>query len=174
MAIPLPRFNRWLSGLGAVYALVAVVYFFLNFAANLRSPVRDLLPSMTTSLVVAVTPYVVLYVAACLALDRRVGIAIAIVTGVSLMVAVPLYAGAFFPAQDGEFMYAFVLVGLPTIALAIVLAVLAVIMRSRGALPSNSALLTDTSTSPLRAQRGAAKRERYAATRAQAIACDAR
>jgi hypothetical protein len=32
--------------------------------------------------------------------------------------------------------------------------------RRPGGLPSNSALLTDTSTSPLRAQRGAAKRER--------------
>jgi hypothetical protein len=136
------------------------VYFFLNFAANLKLPVRDLLPSMATSLIVAVTPYVVLYIAACLALDRRVGLAIAIVTGVSLIVAVPLYAGAFYPAQDGEFMYAFVLVGLPTIGLASILAILAALMRSPGALPSNSALLTDASTSPLRAQRGAAKRER--------------
>ena len=160
MAVPLPRLNRWLSGLGAAYALVAVVYFFLNFAANLKLPVRDLLPSMATSLIVAVTPYVVLYIAACLALDRRVGLAIAIVTGVSLIVAVPLYAGAFYPAQDGEFMYAFVLVGLPTIGLASILAILAALMRSPGALPSNSALLTDASTSQLRAQRGAAKRER--------------
>ena len=31
---------------------------------------------------------------------------------------------------------------------------------TRGTVPSNNALLTDTSTSPLRAQRGAAKRER--------------
>ena len=115
---------------------------------------------MATSLMVAVTPYVVLYIAGCLALSRRVGIAIAIVTVVSLMVAVPLYAGAFYPAQDGEFMYAFVLVGLPTIGLAIILAVWAVVTRSAGTLPSNSALLTDASTSPLRAQRGAAKRER--------------
>ena len=98
---------------------------------------------------VAVTPYVVLYVAACLALNRRVGLAIAIVTGVSLIVAVPLYAGAFYPAQDGEFMYAFVLVGLPTIVLAIILAVFAVVMRSPGALPSNSALLTDTNLPPI-------------------------
>ena len=135
------------------------MYFFLNFAANLKLPVRDLLPSMATSLIVAVTPYVVLYIAACLALDRRVGLAIAIVTGVSLIVAVPLYAGAFYPAQDGEFMYAFVLVGLPTIGLASILAILAALMRSPGALPSNSALLTDTFRL-LRCAFGAAKRGR--------------
>ena len=32
-------------------------------------------------------------------------------------------------------------------------------------MPPNSALLTDTYTSPLRAQRGAAKRERYVPTK---------
>ena len=137
MAIPWHRVNRWASSLGAMYAFVAVVYFFLNFARNLGKPVAELLPSIAMSLIVAVSPYLILLVATLLAVDRRVNVAIAIVIGLSLLAAIPLYAGAFHPAQDGEFMFAFVLVSLPTIGLAAILAVAAVLLRGVGTLPSN-------------------------------------
>jgi len=32
--LQLQRVNRWLSSLGTVYALVAVMYFFVNLASN--------------------------------------------------------------------------------------------------------------------------------------------
>jgi|SRR5882672_1958154 len=137
--LQLRRTSRWLSSLGTVYALVAVVYFFVNFASNVGSPVRALLPSMLLSLVLAVSGYLVLLVATWLASDRRVQVAIVATTVLSLLIAVPLYAGAFYPAQDGEFMAAFVLVGLPTIVIALILVVFSVSARGERKLPSNSA-----------------------------------
>ena len=137
--LQLRRINRWLLLSGAMYALIAVVYFFVTFASNVGRPVRELLPSMLFSLVLAVSGYVVLLVATWLASDRRVQLAIVATTVLSLLVAAPLYAGAFYPAQDGEFMAAFVLVGLPTIIIALILVVLSVLTRGGRKLPSNPA-----------------------------------
>jgi len=137
--LQLQRVNRWLSSLGTVYALVAVMYFFVNLASNAGRPVRELLPSMLLSLALAVSGYLVLLVATWLASDRRVQIANTTVTVLSLFIAVPLYAGAFHPAQDGEFMAAFVLVGLPTIVVALILLIFGLLARARGRLPSNPA-----------------------------------
>ena len=133
----LQRFNRWLASLSAAYALVAVVYFFANFASNVGWPVRELLPSMVLSLVLAVGSFLIMLVATGLAVDRRVQVAIATTTAISLLIAVPLYAGAFYPGQDGEFSAAFVLVGLPTTCVALLLAVFAVLARGKRRLPSN-------------------------------------
>ena len=96
-------------------------------------------PSMLLSLALAVSGYLVLLVATWLASDRRVQIANTTVTVLSLFIAVPLYAGAFHPAQDGEFMAAFVLVGLPTIVVALILLIFGLLARARGRLPSNPA-----------------------------------
>jgi hypothetical protein len=155
MANSLQRFNRWFSSLGAAYASIAVVWFFVNLAGNASLPIRELLPRMTVFLILAAGPYLVLLTATLLALDRRVQVAIGVVTGLSLLIAAPFYAGAFYPAQDGEFMVAFAFLGLPTGGLALILAAFAVWARPGGILPSNNAFGSGRAD-----KRRAAQRER--------------
>ena len=155
MPLRLQRFNQWLSSLGAAYAFIAVIWFFVNWAGNASLPISELIPGMTLFLILAAGPYLILLAATSLALDRRVQFAIGAVTVLSLLIAVPLYAGAFHPAQDGEFRVLFAFIGLPTTGVALLLVAVAVLARPDRMLPSNTALESERAK-----ERRAAQRER--------------
>jgi hypothetical protein len=121
--------GRWLTTIGAIYSFIAVVYFFVGFAHNMGSDIADYLPWTMLSLVVACSGYLILLTASWLAIDSRVDTGILIASSLLLLVTLPLYSGAFYPAQDGEFGVVFVLLGLPTICIGVVLALCAVLMR---------------------------------------------
>jgi len=108
-----------------------VVYFSANFAKNMLIPVSEILPSALLGIVIAVSGYFILLAASWMSLDRRVDVAVGLATMLSLLIAGPLYSGAFYTAQDGEFAMVFVEVGLITICMGVPLALFAALLRKK-------------------------------------------
>jgi hypothetical protein len=131
--VSVANFTRTILAIAGTYAFAAVVWFFLTFAKNMGQPVQELFPSMLFSMMFAVVPYLLFGVATFLALRQWTQTALLVLAVVSACSTIALYIGAFAQSQDGEFMILFMIVGTPQLIAALIILVLAAVVRDKSA-----------------------------------------
>jgi hypothetical protein len=133
MSISVVHVTRAILAIAGSYALVAVIWFFLTFAKNMGQPVQEFLPSILFSMMFAVVPYLLFGVATYLTRRKWTQTALLVLAVVSACSTMALYLGAFAESQDGEYMFLFMIVGTPQLIAALIILVLAAVVRDKSA-----------------------------------------